>query len=397
LEGLPEGREKLEQAIDLRFDVKLSLGQLGEFDRILDYLRSAEPPAKALGDQQRLGQLAVHFCHTLALAGDMKGAIAAGEKAQAVSDSLGDVPLQVTGSLYTGAACLWSGDYRRAEALFLKVMRLTEGALSRERFGMTGIPAVIARVYFIWILADQGRFEEGIVQGRDGMRLAEALDDPYNLAHVCWYLGYLHATRGDLDHAAGLLERGLAVAREANQTYVAVLLTGMLGRVYALMGRPEEGIALLERGLGALEAMGHRIGQPNFLLFLGEACLCADRPADALRFLERALTLSRESSQRGREATAIGLLGDAAARCGSPKRALGHYRDALVLAEEIGMRPRIALCHLGLGKLHRSTGDTERGEKHFTMAATLFRELGMTYWLEKAEAEWRQGAKPSRL
>ena len=393
VEGLPKGREKLEQAIDLRFDVKRSLNQLGEFDRILDYLHEADVPARALGDQQRLGQLAVHFCHALALAGDMKGAIAAGEEAQAVADSLGDVPLQVTGSLYTGAACLWSGDYRRAEDLLLKVMRLTKGELSRERFGMPGIPAVIARAYLIWILADQGRFGEGIVQGQDGMRLAEALDDPYNLAHVCWYLGYLHATKGDFDRAAGLLERGLEVAREANQTYVAVLLTGMLGRVYALLGRSEEGIALLERGLGALEAMGHRIGQPNFLVFLGEACLLGDRPADALRFLKRARTLSRESSQRGREATAVRLLGDAAARCDSPKEALGHYRDALALAEEIGMRPLIAHCHHGLGKLYRSTGDAQRAEKHFTAATTLYRDLDMPFWLERAETEWRQRAK----
>ena len=64
---------------------------------------------------------------------------------QAIAESLGDVPLQVTGSLYLGAAYLWTGDYRRAEDLLLKVLQLLEGDRSRERFGLAGFPAVTAR------------------------------------------------------------------------------------------------------------------------------------------------------------------------------------------------------------------------------------------------------------
>jgi tetratricopeptide (TPR) repeat protein len=387
VEGLPDGREKLAQAIDLRFDLKRSLGQLGEFDRILDYLHEAEAPARALGDQQRLGQLAIHFSHSLALAGDMKGAIAAGQNAQAIAEALGDVALQVGGGLYTGAACLWSGDYPRAEEHFQRVMRLVKGDLSRQRFGFPGIPAVMARYYSIWFLADQGRFEEGVVLGQDALGLAEGEDDPYNLAHVCWYLAYLHATKGELDRAVGLLERGLAVAHEGNQTYVAVLLSGSLGHVYALMGRTDAGIPLLERGLAALESMGHRSGQPNFLVYLGEACLLAGRLTDALGFLKRSRALARESGQRGREARAVRLLGDVAGRLGLPNDAEGYYRAALALAEEIGMRPLIAHCHHGLGKLYQRAGAPDRAAEHFTTAATMYRDLGMSFWLEQAGAE----------
>jgi hypothetical protein len=32
----------------------------------------------------------------------------------------------VTGNLYLGAACLWAGDHRGAEDLFLKVLRLEQ-------------------------------------------------------------------------------------------------------------------------------------------------------------------------------------------------------------------------------------------------------------------------------
>jgi DNA-binding SARP family transcriptional activator len=389
LETLPESRKTLEQAIDLRFDLKRSLVPLGEFERILVCLREADRPARALGDQQRLGQLSVHMSHTLALAGDLREAIAFGENAQAVAESLGDVPLQVTGSLYLGAACLWTGDYRRAEGLFVKVLRLLEGDLSRERFGLTGFPAVIARCYLVWICADQGKFEEGIVHGQEAIRLAEVLDDPYNLTTVCWYLAYLRACRGELDQAVGELERALAMAREWNQSYMSVLLTGMLGHVYALSGRTAEGIPLLEQGLSALEKMGHRVGQPNFLIFLGEACLLADRHADAFEFLARAQVLSREGSQRGYEARALQLLGNVATRRDSPGEAEGYFRDGLALAEEIGMRPLIAHCHHGLGRLHQLAGAHQQAAKHFMTAAAMYRELDMPFWIKRAEAQRR--------
>ncbi|EIG63523.1 adenylate/guanylate cyclase family protein,transcriptional regulatory protein,putative transcriptional regulator [Bradyrhizobium sp. WSM1253] len=390
VEATSTSREALELAVDLRFELKGSLLPLGAFDRILGCLRQAEGPTAALGDQLRLGQLGVHMCHTLALAGDLREAIAFGESARTIAASLEDVPLQVTGQLYLGAAYLWTGDYRRAEDLFLTVVRLLDGERSRERFGLTAFPAVIARAYLTWCCTDGGEYERGIVHAEAAIGLAEALDDPYTLTIACWYVGYLRICRGEPDRAIDVLERALALAREWNQTYNGALLSGMLGYAYAMSGRTAEGIALLERGLGFLEAMGHRVGQPNFMVFLGEACALDGRFADASGFLTRALALAREGSQRGYEARALRLLGEVAARDASPKKALRYYRDALVLAEKIGMRPLIAHCHLGLGRLYQGTSEPKRATEHFSTAATMYRDLDMPFWLERADAEWRQ-------
>ena len=79
------------------------------------------------------------------------------------------------------------------------------------------------------MFADQGKFEEGIAHGQEGIRLAEALDHPYSLAVVCWALAYLQITRGELSHAVGLLERGLALSREWNLTFFSVQQHGAPG------------------------------------------------------------------------------------------------------------------------------------------------------------------------
>ncbi|MCJ7831784.1 MAG: adenylate cyclase, partial [Dehalococcoidia bacterium] len=345
---LPENRETLEQAIDLRFGLRTALFPLGEFERIFGCLREAEGLARTLDDQRRIGQLSVYMCHNLWITGHPTEALGFGQSAQAIAESLGDVPLQVTGNLYLGAAYLWTGDYPRAEELLLKAVQLLEGDRSRERFGLAGFPAVMARYFFDWVFADRGKFEEGIAHGQEGIRLAEALDHPYSLAFACSGLAHLQITRGELSHAVPLLERALALAREWNLTYPSVRDTGSLGYAYALSGRIAEGIPLLEQALSAMETMGYGVHQARFLVYLGEAYVLAGRLEDALAFAGRALTLARERGQRGYEARALRLLGEVTARREPPEQADGHYRDALALAEELGMRPSSATATSGL-------------------------------------------------
>jgi len=394
LQHLRETPERLEQAIDLRFDLRIALHPLGEFERSFASLREAERLARTLGDQRRLGQLFIYLCHNLRETGHPTEALAFGQSAHAIAESIGDVRLQVAGNMYLGSACIWTGDFRQAEQLFSKALEVLKGDLIRERFGLAGFPAVLLRSYSTWVCAELGRFREGVAHGQDGLRLAESLDHPYTLAFMCWTLAYLHITRGDLGRAVALLERGIAVSREWNLTFFSVMFTGSLGYAYAISGRVAEGMTLLEPASSAIETMGFGAYQPLFLMHLGEAGGLTDRLEDALAVAGRALTFARERGQRPYEAWALRVLGDVAARRDPPDHASAYYRDALVLAEELGMRPLVAHCHLGLGKLYRRTGQREQAQEHLTTATSMYREMDMTYWLEKAEAEINNFAKP---
>jgi tetratricopeptide (TPR) repeat protein len=259
---------------------------------------------------------------------------------------------------------------------------------------------VLARGHLTRAFAQRGKFEEGIAHGQEGLRLAKALDHPYSLAFVCWAFADLQITRGDLSHAVGLLERGLALSRDWNLTILSVMGTGSLGYAYALAGRIAEGIPLLEDALNASETMGHDSAQ-YFLVWLGEAYTLADRLEDALAFAGRALTVAREGGQRGYEAWALRLLGEIASHRDSPEleTAEDYYRQALALADELEMRPLVAHCHRDLAKLYRRTGRQEQARDHFTIATTMYREMDMRFWLERAEVEisdvGRIGSSPS--
>jgi len=55
VQHLPESRDTIEQAIDLRFDLRNVLFELGDHEPILEHLHQAETLAQALDDHRRLG------------------------------------------------------------------------------------------------------------------------------------------------------------------------------------------------------------------------------------------------------------------------------------------------------------------------------------------------------
>jgi tetratricopeptide (TPR) repeat protein len=296
-------------------------------------------------------------------------------------------------NLYVGAACLAAGEIRQAEGHLESTVRLLEGDLVRERFGLHGFPAAIARSYLAWALAERGDFDQAIVRGQEGMDIADATHHAYSQAYVCWGLALPHVVRGDLTEAARVLERATSLCREWNLPLIGSLVSGLLGLARARSGRVADGVALLEEAVATHEhTFGNGVWHSLNVNWLGEALMLANRLDDAQSVAERALALTREFKHRICEPWALRLLGEIAARrdVADGAAALGFYRRALVLAEELGMRPLAACCHVGLGKLYRHADTRQMAHEHFTAATVMCREMNMSGWSQDVESEMRQ-------
>jgi class 3 adenylate cyclase/tetratricopeptide (TPR) repeat protein len=392
LPKVPETRELLEQAIDIRFDLRTSLNPSGDLERIFGYVRETEELARALGDQRRLGWASTYVSFHYWQSGYSGKARMFGEQVQAIAESLPDVPLKVAGNLALATAYQLSGDNRRAETFFRNVVGLLEGDLSRERFGFVAFPGVMSRAHLAFSLAELGRFDEGIRFGRDGIVLAEAVNHPWSLVNACAYVAHLYRAKGDFGEAIRLLERALALARDWNLMFFMPLVKGTLGHVYGLGGRAPEGLSLLEEALKAVERTRPRSFHSLTFLYLAEIQMLSDRLGYAVDQAQAALTLAGECGQRAIEAQALRLLGEIAGRKTPPDAeiATSSYGRAIRLAEELGMRPLFAHCHFGLGKLYKQAGQRQQAETCLTTATTMYREMGMQCWLEKAEVEMKE-------
>jgi class 3 adenylate cyclase/tetratricopeptide (TPR) repeat protein len=381
LSHLPETRETVEQAIDLRFDLRNALLPLVEWGRIEGYLREAEDLARQLNDRRRLASVSGYRSGLLLTTGGRASDVRKfAEEIEAIGASLRDVALQIAAQYYYVWLGALSGDYRGTERLCRTLMEMLPEDLSRERFGLLAYPAVVARAFLARALAEIGAFDEGREHGEEAVRLAEAVDHPFSLIWACLNLGHLQGLRGEFIRAIVPLERAVALSQEWNIAYLTPIALAALGHVYARSGRVEEGVSSLQQALAGY-ACGIGYLRPMSMVQLGEAHLLAGRVEEAWDFGTRAVALTGERGERGHEAWAHHLLGETAARrdCPDVVAAEAHYASSTALAVELGMRPLVAYCQFSVGKLHGRAGDRR----------SLFDEMGMRFWLEKAEAEMR--------
>jgi class 3 adenylate cyclase/tetratricopeptide (TPR) repeat protein len=388
LQHLPNSHDTLEQAIDLRLALRHALYPLGELGRVLVVLQDAQALAEPLGDQHRLGWVAVYLLAHFGQARELDQALASGQRALAIAADLGNVGLTVTAQCYlaTGYHCL--GDYRQSMEFSRKNMESLHGALLHERFGLLSLAAVHSRLSLVHSLAECGDFIEGRVPAEEGVQIAEAADHPYSRVHAYWAVGFRALRQGDLQHALPVLERALALAQEAHLRLLVPCVAAPLGAAYALAGRTAEAMPLLEQAVEQAVAMRFRFHHALRMVWLGEAYLCAGRLDEAGTQAQCALELSRAHQERDHEAYALRLLGEVAAHRSSPegKQAEAYYRQALALAHKLGMRPLMAHCHLGLGTLYLKIGRREEAKAELFAAIELYRAMEMIFWLPQAEA-----------
>jgi tetratricopeptide (TPR) repeat protein len=311
-------------------------------------------------------------------------AVESGQRALQLATTLGDVGLQVMANFYVGSLCYNLGDFPRAmECLGWNVVSL-EGDRLRERFGMTGLPSVLSRVYLSWSLAELGAFAEAITRGEEGVGIAEAADQPFSRIWAYVGIGKLYLDKGDVHRGIPVLERGLALCQVWDIPNMFPTVASRLGYAYALSGRVSEALPLLEQVISNGRGASHAL----YVAHLSEAYLLAGRTEDGLERAQRALALSRDQKQRGYEAYALRLLGTAVMHRGPPDgaQAEAYFRQALALAEALGMRPLQAHCHLGLGVLYGKIGRPEPVRVELSAAIVLYRAMDMTFWLPEAEA-----------
>jgi len=176
-----------------------------------------------------------------------------------LATTLGDVGLQVVANFHIGTVYYEQGDYRRAiDCLGWNVATL-QGGLIRERFGMTGLPSVLSRVYLSWPLAELGTFAEAIARGEEGVGIAEAADHPFSLIWAYTGIGKLYLDQGDVHRSLPVLERGLALCQTWDIPTLIPQVTRALGTAYTLAGRVPETLPLLEQAASQGRRGGHAL------------------------------------------------------------------------------------------------------------------------------------------
>ena len=389
LTHLPESRETLLLAVDLRFELRGALSQLAELGRILQTVLEAEAIARDLNDPRRLAQASAYLSSFFFFSGQLDKAVESGERALAQGEALQDIGLQIHVNRLLGMSYVARTDYHRAVSYLDRSIALIEGQSYRQFFGYSTVPAVNSRLFRAWSWAELGKFSEAMADAEDALRIAEEVGHPATLSLAYWAVGLVHLAKGDFAPAMRLLEHALKICRDANLPLLFPYIGRFTGCAYIRSGRLTEATALLEQAVEQERLKNSMAYHALTIIALGEAYLMAGRTKEAIERTTNALEFARARQEPGHQAYALHLLAEIAFLPEKPEldKAEDYYRQAMDLADKSGMRPLSARCHFGLGQVNRRKEKAAQAKEHLTTAIAMFREMDMRSYLEKAEKE----------
>jgi len=387
---VPEGRAKLEQAIDIRLELRPPLLALGRLRDVLQISKEAEHLGAELGDEGRLGRVYSCLVNFHYLKGEPDLAIEYGERCLRIADATQDLALQALARGYLGLSCHAQGQYGRAELILrqnVDALALMRGTAADELW------RAISYGWLAFTLAELGDFHAADACADQALRVADAPGQAYGQTIARTLAGLVWLRRGHLERAFGYLGPSLEACRE--KPFLDVwrpIPASLLGLTQALLGKFDEAMPLLRDGVHLSEALGVNAYLALWTLNLAEGLMTAGQLDQARETASHALDLAVSHKERGHQAWALHLLGELSAMREPPAvgEAAAYFGQALALGEPRGMRPLVAHCHLGLGTLYRRTGKRGQAQEHLSLATTMYREMDMGFWLEKADVEIRE-------
>jgi class 3 adenylate cyclase/tetratricopeptide (TPR) repeat protein len=389
---LSRTRDRILQEIDLRFNMRAALFPLGKHEEWVEYMRAAEPLAKEVGDKVRLANCYNYLSTHLWTRGQHKEAIELCEEALGLAESAGDFSVYISTMFHLGVALSFTGQFERQVKLHREVAERLSGPAVFERHGLAGLPSVLARSILSWGLAELGEFEEAEERGLQGVEIAEQGNNLFSTTWAYACVGAAYLLHGKLDPATKMLEKALALCREADVLSAFSFTAGNLGHTQSLLGHPDHALPIVAESVSP-QKVSFSIVPPAYpLTALAEAYRLKGETKRALEKAEEALRIFRQNGEQGFGAWALYYMAKIQFDGGLEQiqQTMQSYRQAIEQATDLGMRPLLAHCHMGLGEVYAKKGFSEEARSELVAAIELYRSMDMGFWLPKAESALAQ-------
>ena len=313
-EHLPDGREMLEQAIDIRIDLGPALHATkgpGAPDVGETYTKAREL-CQRVGETPKLFPVLWGLSRVHNFRGELQLARDLGEELFAMAQRVQD-PALILEAHHTLWAILFSlGELAAAQ------MHAEQGIASYNQQQHSHLaflygghdPGVCCRTHAarqLWLL---GYPEQALQRCQEALDLAWELSHLYSLASALVWVAWVHQQCGEVQLARERTEAALAIGTEHGFPRFVVQGTLLGGRLLVEQGQVEEGIVQMRRTVAGHLARGLGRDQPYFLALMAEACGRGGEIAEGLSILTEELGRASKSGERFYEAELYRINGE---------------------------------------------------------------------------------------
>jgi len=302
-------------------DPRIDMAEATAADAVSDYKREQSATARAIDKAGRQGarllaaQAVLQQCWALRSMGDLPGAKAAGERAQDVLASVGDL---------------------RGEARSL---------------------TCVANV-----LSDQGDLTAAREIYEKALGLARKIGGQKDIAGALINLGNVLAVQENLAESTSRYQEALAVTLEIGDKPGSTLARNNIGANLIVECNFNQARAVLEAALQTARETGDELGAINALTNLGVVFLNQGEFARARQSLEESLNKAQALDLKSSMAYNLSSMGDANLAQDDLVRAEKNYQDSLAIRTALGQRGDIASSQLSLAVLRLETDQAAQAE-----------------------------------
>ncbi len=381
IKKLSREKTRIEQEIDLRFNMRSPLVALGRHEEWGEWIRGAEPLAREIDDDARLSNALNYLSSLHWIHGQHRKAIELGQKALNIAERAGHFSCQIGTMFHLGIFFFNIGDYPKQIEIHQKVRKRLIGEDAFKQHGMASLPGAFSRSMLVLGMAELGNFDKIEEIGHEALEIAEQVRNTLTLTFVYNFVAMAYLRLGKLEPALPLLEKAHELCRFSEVQSMYSYTVGSLGYAYLLAKEPRRALTVLEEGAKD-DNLQASFWPTHPLTVLADAYRALGEISLATETVSRALKLSDKREERGFEAWAMLVMAGINDTAERPEEAKQWYRRALQQASNLSMRPLVAHCHKGLANSYLRLGNEKEAQLENKTALEIYRSLGMTYWLQ---------------
>lgn len=380
---LPDNRDFLALAIDIRLRFRKALWTIGRVDDANAHLDQAENLAGQLDDKVKLAEIAVIRSQILNSQGAVDQAIDAGLKACEASAAIGNEALLMGAKFFLSQSYYFRGDLCQAVDVLQPFREKIAGPLRHERLATILTTSVLHLVNLSRSHTLLGQFDVAAELAEEACTIAREVSRPFDIGFATHALGLVAATKGDFKTVVQVLEPTLELCEENELMSLLPLVCSPLGFAHTCLGNNNYGGALLGRAVETAARSNLMFFRVWSTTFLAKACHELGAVDKTLSIAREALAEAVRLKFRSLEVRLRCLVGSTAGYS-DPAAGLAHLEQAAMLATELEMKPDLAHCRRYIAAIYYRLGRRSEADDEQAAASGLYTLLGMNYWRNPA-------------
>ncbi len=366
-------------------------------------LMALEQLAKALDDDRRRAEVALHRARQARLTSDFASAIASAELAFHLAEAAQDVIIEIKSCLEWGWALLFQADYVETRSRFEQVRALAQTARLRrwQAEGLRGLGTLClvtgdyaeAKAYFDEVLTicrelDMRQSEAsalsnlGYIFGAQGdsatskayyeraLRINQEIGDQRGIALVTGNLGGQLLAEGDFTAARTCHEQTLAIRRSVQDREGEGVALRNIGQVYHQQGDYPRAKSYYEQALSIFYELGTQFYQGQILAFLSLLYHHLDDNQAAREYGHKGLRIAQDIDDRRGQGWLLDCLGHALTGLGQLDQAADAYEQALAVRRELNQPHLVTESQAGLARLALIQDKNDRAQEYVEAVLT---------------------------